>query len=108
MGQHGRSYGFVSQNTMPVTLTWMDAFAVVAAALFGCLLLAFQRVYLHPLTGFPGPKLAAATFWYRTYYEVWKDGALVEHLEELHKQYGEQHPFLHASSNEHDPPRQAP
>ncbi|THH33280.1 hypothetical protein EUX98_g884 [Antrodiella citrinella] len=47
-----------------------------------------RRVYLHPLAHFPGPKLAAATYWYTAYYEVWKDGGLVEHLVELHKQYG--------------------
>ena len=49
----------------------------------------WHRVYVHPLAHFPGPKLAAATWWYMTYYEVFKDGAMVEHLEYLHARYGE-------------------
>ncbi|KAI0315343.1 hypothetical protein OF83DRAFT_1022687, partial [Amylostereum chailletii] len=47
-----------------------------------------KRLFFHPLSRFPGPKLAAATYWYTTYYDVWKDGSLVEHLVELHKRYG--------------------
>ena len=47
-----------------------------------------KRLVFHPLARFPGPKLAAATWWYMTYYEVFKDGAFIEHLNELHAQYG--------------------
>lgn len=58
----------------------------------GCLVLVtrllWKRLVSHPLASFPGPKLAAATQWYSTYYEVWKDGGMVEKLEELHRVYG--------------------
>ncbi|TFK86651.1 cytochrome P450 [Polyporus arcularius HHB13444] len=50
--------------------------------------IAVQRLYFHRLSRFPGPRLAAATWWYMTYYEVWLNGGLVEHLEVLHANYG--------------------
>ncbi|TEB08824.1 cytochrome P450 [Coprinellus micaceus] len=50
--------------------------------------LVFSRLYLHPLASFPGPKLAAATGWYATYYDIFMGGIMLEHLEALHKQYG--------------------
>ena len=50
--------------------------------------LILRRLVFHPLAHFPGPKLAAATWWYMTYYEVFKDGAFVDHLGYLHTRYG--------------------
>ncbi|KZV89604.1 cytochrome P450 [Exidia glandulosa HHB12029] len=47
------------------------------------------RLFFHPLARFPGPKLAAASEWYRTYYEVYMNGGLVDKLTELHRQYGD-------------------
>jgi hypothetical protein len=52
------------------------------------LLVAIRRVYFHPLSDIPGPRLAAATSWYAAYYEVWKDGAFVDHIRQLHHIYG--------------------
>ena len=58
-----------------------------------------KRLVFHPLARFPGPKLAAATWWYMTYYEVFKDGAFVDHLEELHKKYGASCSYLTAGAH---------
>ncbi|PPQ66756.1 hypothetical protein CVT24_008713 [Panaeolus cyanescens] len=55
------------------------------------------RVYLHPLSRFPGPKLAAVTSLYRTYYEVFKDGALLERIHQLHQLHG---PTIRIGPNE--------
>lgn len=46
------------------------------------------RLYFHPLSGFPGPKLAGLTWYYQGYYELLLDGGLIDQLEILHKQYG--------------------
>ena len=68
--------------------SWNFPILVLSVVGGGVLSLGLYRVLFHPLARFPGPKLAGATYWYSTYYEVWKDGAFVEHLEELHKLYG--------------------
>ncbi|KAI0871745.1 cytochrome P450 [Hypoxylon argillaceum] len=48
----------------------------------------FYRLYLHPLSRFPGPKLAAATTLYRAYYQIIRDGEHVAQATKLHEQYG--------------------
>ncbi|RPD56953.1 cytochrome P450 [Lentinus tigrinus ALCF2SS1-7] len=73
------------------TTSLLGSIAIVA---LGVLL---QRLFLHPLSRFPGPKVAAATWWYMTYYEVFKDGAMIEHLNDLHARYG---PVVRISPNQ--------
>lgn len=54
-------------------------------------LLVLNRVYLSPLSRFPGPKLAAATQWYETYYEMFYRGGgmFTKHIKQLHEEYGQ-------------------
>ncbi|KAF8901800.1 cytochrome P450 [Mucidula mucida] len=62
---------------------------IVFLLIIACFLyLLVYRVYLHPLKSFPGPRLAAVTNYYQGYFEVWKNGAFVQHLETLHEVYG--------------------
>lgn len=63
---------------------------LVVSALLSLAAVVVYRLALHPLASFPGPKLAAATGLYETYYEVFKDGGgryWVE-IEEMHRRYG--------------------
>lgn len=46
------------------------------------------RLYLHPLSKFPGPKLAAITHKYEFYYDGIKDGQYSKHVAGLHDIYG--------------------
>lgn len=46
------------------------------------------RLYLHPLSRFPGPRLAAATYLYGAYYDVVKEAQFVFKLNALHDKYG--------------------
>ncbi|KOC17618.1 hypothetical protein AFLA70_712g000361 [Aspergillus flavus AF70] len=48
----------------------------------------FYRLYLHPLSKYPGPRLAAISSLYRAYHQTWRDGRLVEQLTHLHEIYG--------------------
>ncbi|KZM24039.1 uncharacterized protein EKO05_0004605 [Ascochyta rabiei] len=50
--------------------------------------LAVYRVYLHPLSKYPGPKLAAATQWYEFYFDVLKRGRFAWEIKRMHDLYG--------------------
>ena len=60
----------------------MTGLAILAA-------LAIQRLYFHPLSRFPGPKLAALTTLYTAYYDFTKPGSFMRHTLELHEKYGD-------------------
>ncbi|KAI9785213.1 MAG: hypothetical protein M1835_003379 [Candelina submexicana] len=49
---------------------------------------AIYRLYVSPIAKFPGPKLAALTFWYEFYYDVYKRGKYTWKLKELHQDFG--------------------
>jgi hypothetical protein len=49
------------------------------------------HLYFHPLSKFPGPKLAAATYLYEFYYDVIKSGMYIWEIERMHERYGEYH-----------------
>ncbi|KZV68238.1 cytochrome P450 [Peniophora sp. CONT] len=66
----------------------MMFYSAITAVLAYYLISMAWNLTFHPLSCFPGPKIAAATGWYATYYEVFKDGSLVDRLFELHKKYG--------------------
>ena len=62
---------------------------IVTVGLFGSILFgAIYRLYLSPISSFPGPKIAAVTLWYEFYYDVILDGQYLFHLRDLHARYG--------------------
>ena len=72
----------------PALLSSVTPLHILVSLAAGALSLAVYRVYFHPLARYPGPKFAAATYWYATYYEVWLDGEFVDHIQFLHEKYG--------------------
>ncbi|KUJ23224.1 cytochrome P450 [Mollisia scopiformis] len=61
---------------------------ILISTVFYLVGISVYRLYLHPLSKFPGPKLAALTLWYEIYYDVYLDGQYQFHIKELHKTYG--------------------
>nr|AAS89997.1 CypA [Aspergillus flavus] len=55
------------------------------------------RVYFHPLSKIPGPKIAAITHLYQHYYDAVKGGKYIWKLDELHRKYG---PVVRFNPNE--------
>lgn len=50
---------------------------------------AIRRVFLSPLSNFPGTKLAALTLWNEFYWDVVKRGTFIWRIEDMHKKYGQ-------------------
>ncbi|KAI9806985.1 MAG: hypothetical protein M1833_002643 [Piccolia ochrophora] len=70
-----------------VTTKQLLAYGAAGTFLY-CVVGAIYRLYLSPLAKFPGPRLAAATFWYEFYYDVIQRGKYTWHLGKLHEKYG--------------------
>lgn len=49
---------------------------------------ASYRLYLSPIAKFPGPKLAALTFWYELYHDLIRPGQYAWEIAKMHEQYG--------------------
>lgn len=78
------------------TLPLLPALFTACAIYLGSICL--YRLYLHPLSRIPGPKLAALTLFYEAWYNLFAhDGRFVFHAEELHKKYG---PIVRIAPNE--------
>ncbi|KAL4968152.1 cytochrome P450 [Aspergillus stella-maris] len=72
-----------------MVLLQLASSAAIASISYG-LYLVIYRLYFHPLRHFPGPKLAAATFWYEVYYDWFKGPypGTSWNIDKLHEQYG--------------------
>lgn len=74
---------------MSVSLEWMDVLYVTLTAWFIYLVGgAIYRLCFHPLAKFPGPKLAALTGWYESYYDMYCRGLFVWEIQKMHEKYG--------------------
>lgn len=62
----------------------------VASIMIYTIILAVWRLYHSPLAKIPGPKLAALTHWYETYFEIIKGGGgqFLFEYHKWHEQYG--------------------
>ena len=47
------------------------------------------RLYLHPLSKIPGPRIAAITSGYEFYYDVLRHGMYIWEIEKMHEKYGQ-------------------
>ncbi|RHZ43927.1 cytochrome P450 [Aspergillus thermomutatus] len=71
--------------------TMLDHLGVLFAliAVFSFLVVrSIYRLYFHPLSAFPGPRLAAISHLYEFYYDVIKGGQFLFQIEQMHQRYG--------------------
>jgi hypothetical protein len=66
------------------------SWAVLSIELSLCYIIAvtIYRLFFHPLAGFPGPKLAAITYLYESYFDIVQGGQYTFKIRELHRKYG--------------------
>ncbi|KAK3985847.1 cytochrome P450 [Cladorrhinum sp. PSN332] len=72
-------------------------YLLITVSLAHFISVAVYRLYLSPLAKIPGPKLAALTYLYEAYYEVYLGGQYFKRVAEMHKQYG---PIIRVTPNE--------
>ncbi|KAF5388089.1 hypothetical protein D9615_000247 [Tricholomella constricta] len=73
---------------MALSTVWSTLSCATVVAVLAFLACAIRRQFFHRLSAFPGPRLAAITTLYKIYYEVFREGELLQHLIELHAIYG--------------------
>lgn len=77
-------------TVLDIPFTNVLLLSILSLATYGTLL-ATYRLLFHPLSRFPGPKLAAVTYWRSFYYDVVQGqhpGRELYNIHELHDQYG--------------------
>ena len=81
-------------DTFGIYLSWSKS--AVGGLVLGCFLVWYAgrlvyNVYFHPLSRFPGPKLAAASRWYEGYFDnlVGQGGQYMYEVDRIHQKYGQ-------------------
>ncbi|KAL4938030.1 hypothetical protein BDV06DRAFT_226372 [Aspergillus oleicola] len=91
-------------------MTLVALFAVISPVLAISILiyditLIVHRLYLSPLSKFPGSRLAASTSWYGFYFDYWQNGQYIFEIERMH-QFDKTSAIIRINSDElsiHDP-----
>lgn len=80
--------GFQDVVGIVSSVSWASAVVLAVATYLLCV--AVYRLFLSPVTRFPGPSLAALTFAYEGYFDIFKEGGgryWVE-INRMHDTYG--------------------
>ncbi|PTB66041.1 cytochrome P450 [Trichoderma citrinoviride] len=89
----------LASQPLATTVLWATVLYFIVYNVY----LTIYRLWFSPLAKFPGPKFAAASFWYEFYYDYWLDGKYLFEIEKMHKKYG---PIVRVNPDElsiHDP-----
>lgn len=70
-------------------ISQINVVAILGTSIFVyCIVGVLYRLYFHPLSKFPGPKLAAATLWSEFYYDCIQSGQYFVKIAQWHERYG--------------------
>lgn len=69
-------------------LVTMIAFFLLGSLVAYILVTIIYRVHIHPLSKFPGPRLAAVTGLYEVFLTTWGTGSFEEEINRMHEEYG--------------------
>ncbi|KAJ6131636.1 hypothetical protein N7523_001342 [Penicillium sp. IBT 18751x] len=61
---------------------------LLGSVLTYCLVTLIYRLHIHPLSRFPGPRLAAVTDLYEVYFSAWGAGSFDAEIAKMHQNYG--------------------
>ncbi|EEQ34237.1 benzoate 4-monooxygenase cytochrome P450 [Microsporum canis CBS 113480] len=67
---------------------WSMLMAAIVALLSYLIVQTIYRLYFHPLSKFPGPKIAAIGRFYEFYFNVIKGGMYIWEIQRMHEKYG--------------------
>lgn len=83
---------FSLSKALQLSFSYLRYHDLAVVSLAGFLLygigLVVYRLFLSPISRFPGPKLAAATEWYEFYFQLVKGGQWGNQVKRMHEQYG--------------------
>lgn len=69
-------------------MTWVTLYSIFSVLLIYVTYVILYRLFLSPLAKFPGPRLAAVTGFYETYFDIVKGGKFTWEINRLHQKYG--------------------
>jgi len=73
----------------------LDLLKVLSTGLALWICRAIYRIYFHPLSRYPGPKLAAVSnSWWEWYWNYYKNGCMIFEIDRLHQKLGEKHSII--------------
>ncbi|KAL4792785.1 cytochrome P450 [Aspergillus venezuelensis] len=70
-----------------MTLLWLLQTSAIAGLIW-MITESIRRLYFHPISHIPGPRLVALSWWYKFHYDFILGGKYVFKIQELHEQYG--------------------
>lgn len=74
-------------HVLDLVITWPLTTTAIFFTLYVVLLFIY-RLTLHPLAKFPGPRLAAVTFWCEFYHDYFCGGQYLFRIRDMHAKYG--------------------
>lgn len=71
-----------------IKINWQNTATLFVLWIVYHLFVALYRITFHPLTAFPGPKLAALSYKYEFYFDGILGGQYTAEISRMHEQYG--------------------